>query len=497
MTEADATPVRMGQIGRHSAIYLAGAVAAKAVGFLLLPLYTRVLTPADYGILQLVELSIEIVSILAGSRLAAGIYHFYHKAADEDGKRLVLSTSFAVMVVAFAVAGLLALALSPWIAEFALGNRRMADLIQIAALALAAQGLHVAPSAMLQLHRRSAAMVSVNLARLSLQVILNLLFLLYFRLGVRGILLSSLIANVVVGVILTGVLLRHTGLHLSRRSASDIVRFGLPLIGTHAAKFFVSYGDRYVLRLSAGTGAVGIYGIAYQFAHLVFTWGASPHRQVWDPTRFEVVKRADRDHVFSRAFVQHNLIQVTLGVGISLLIPEVLRVMTTAPFYPAARWVPVLVLAFVMYSWTYFLNIGMYLRERPDLITRNAWVGAGIAIAGYLALVPTLGGMGAALANLVSYAALAWLTHRDSQRLFYVRYEWAPVVRLFTAGVVTCAVGYLLPPMSLVWSLAVKTALFAGFAITCYHIGVLTPGERDLVRLLVRSPRRGFAILRG
>jgi O-antigen/teichoic acid export membrane protein len=259
----------------------------------------------------------------------------------------------------------------------------------------------------------------------------------------------------------------------------------------------VSYGDRYVLQTSSGPAVVGVYGIAYQFAHLVFTWGASPHRQVWDPTRFEVVKRDDRDHVFSRAFVQHNLIQVVLGVAITLAIPEVLRVMTTPPFYPAARWVPILVLAFVMYSWTYFLNIGMYLKERPELITRNAWIGAAVAVAGYLSLIPPFGAMGAAVANLVSYMVLAWLTHRASQRLFPVRYEWQPIIRLFAAGAVICVIGHALPRMALAVAISAKALLFVVFLLACYHIGVLTSGERELARLLVRSPRRGLAILRG
>ena len=63
----------------------------------MLPVYTRMLTPADFGALQLIEITVEIISIIAGSRLAAGIFHYYHKAATDEGRRIVLPTAFVVL----------------------------------------------------------------------------------------------------------------------------------------------------------------------------------------------------------------------------------------------------------------------------------------------------------------------------------------------------------------------------------------------------------------
>src|SRR2546425_562570 len=68
-------PFRLARIGKHVFIYGSGVLLGKAVAFVMLPIYTRYLTPADYGILQLTDLTIEVISIVAGSRAKAGTGH--------------------------------------------------------------------------------------------------------------------------------------------------------------------------------------------------------------------------------------------------------------------------------------------------------------------------------------------------------------------------------------------------------------------------------------
>ena len=92
-------PFRMARVGRHTLVYGAGLLLGKAVAFVMLPLYTRYLTPADYGVMQLVDMTLEIVSIFAGTRIAAGVFRYYHKAENEAGRRAVLSTA-AILLMA-------------------------------------------------------------------------------------------------------------------------------------------------------------------------------------------------------------------------------------------------------------------------------------------------------------------------------------------------------------------------------------------------------------
>jgi O-antigen/teichoic acid export membrane protein len=485
------------RIGRLSAVYGAGVVIGKAVAFLMLPLYTRYLTPADYGILALIDTTMEVISIVAGSRLASGVFHFYHRAAGPRERGEVLTSALLVLGASFAAAGAAAFGLAPGIAHLVFRGEDATGLIRIAAVNLGLQSLIIVPTAFQQVIERPKTLVAASVVRLCIQLVLNVVLLVGYRLGVRAVLISGLVSTIVVGVALTGMMVRQVGLRFSRAAAGDIVRFGVPFIGTHLARFVATFGDRYVLQAVSGPAVVGVYGLAYQFGFLLVALGDGPYRNAWEPMRFDVAKRPDRDAVFARAFIHLNLIQITLAVGLSLFAPEFLRVMATPPFYQAGRWAPIIIAAYVLQSWSLFLNTGLYVRERSGLITWATTLGAVAAVAGYAALIPPLGGLGAALATLLSFGVLFWSVYRYSQREWPIAYRWAPVARLVAAGAVVCGLSYLLPPLGLVAALGAKGALFGLYAAAVWFLPVLTAGERDLVRLLVTHPRRALASLQG
>ena len=70
---------------QHSGIYTISVVFSKLVSILMLPLYTRYLTPADYGIMELVELVSYVFTVLIGIHFADAVFYFYSAAEDDDG----------------------------------------------------------------------------------------------------------------------------------------------------------------------------------------------------------------------------------------------------------------------------------------------------------------------------------------------------------------------------------------------------------------------------
>ncbi|MFX0142190.1 MAG: lipopolysaccharide biosynthesis protein, partial [Candidatus Hodarchaeota archaeon] len=63
---------------RHSSVYSIGNLLSKAIGFFLIPLYTRYLTPADYGVLELLELTSSIISLFLGLRIGTAVIRFFY-----------------------------------------------------------------------------------------------------------------------------------------------------------------------------------------------------------------------------------------------------------------------------------------------------------------------------------------------------------------------------------------------------------------------------------
>jgi O-antigen/teichoic acid export membrane protein len=495
MNRAAALPerFRMGGLGRHSLVYAAGIIATKAVSFLMMPIYTRLLSPADYGVLQLIVMFLEVLSIFAGSRIAYGIFHFYHKAADEEARRKVLSTVLLLLCATFGVAAIVSVLAAPQIAIAVFGEAgQYSTYVRLGALSMACESLIVVPNALFQLQQRSIRFVTFSLLRLGLQVGLNLLFLIPLRLGVTGVLLTGVISNLLVGGFLAAQLLWTVKPRFEWTAARQFLRFGIPLVVMQVATFTFTFADRYFLNKAGDTTAVGLYALAYQFGFLVGTIGYIPIEMVWDPQRFAVARRPDRDVIYARVFIYINIVLISAAVGLSLFVGDVLRVIADPAFHAAATFVPVIVGAYVFQAWGTFFNIGIMLKERTHYWTLANWAAAAVAVGGYLVLIPRYLAWGAAITVVASLGTRFWLTHLFSQRLLPIRYEWGPVLRLIVIAVALASVGALAPTLGIVSSVTVHTVLFGLYSLLVWRL-ILTASDRAAARSLLLGVRGHMA----
>ena len=478
-------PLRLQALGGYAALFAALTLLSKGVSFFMLPLYARYLTPADYGVIELIENSLDVLQIVAGSRLLGGVFRFYYKTDDQTMRRRVVSTAMLTIYAGYFCAAVLAYFLAPQLARYVIGDIKYTGLARLATANLAVVALYFVPPVFLRLTGRFTTLVRMNLVRLPLQVAMNILFLVYFHLGPAAIFLSTLICNIVIGTIMTWMVLREVGFGYDKAVAKDLYRYGFPLIVTQFATFILTYGDRPFLRVVSNLTSVGLYTMAYSFAFLLATIAQTPFDLVWEPKKFEIAKRADRDSIYARVFVYQNVTLLTLAVGMSLFVHGVLRIMATPPFYPAANVVPILLIAIVFQAWTAAQDVGIGVSEKTKYIAIANWISAGVVVAAYALLIPRFAGWGAAIATAIAYAVRYGLTYTFSQRLWPVRYNWTPVLRLVALSVVTVVVSVVVPAHSLVAALAVRVAEFATFLALLWWLPILNADDK---RTLLQVP---------
>ena len=460
--ESEESEFAMGRVGKHALIYGLGIVLTKAVSFVMLPIYTRFLTPADYGVMELIAMTLDVISNVAGAYLAIGIFRFYYKAETDEERASVVSTACLMLAMTFATAGAGTFLAADRLSTLVFDSAEHAPLIRLAAGSLALDGLAITPLAFVRLREWSTLFVFVQLVKLTLQVGFNLLFLVYLDMGVRGVFISNLIANGVIGLGLFGFVLSRVGFRLSGSVLSDLVRYGVPLVATQFATFIATFGDRYFLQDAGDSTVVGLYSLAYQFGFLLAAVGYMPFEMIWEPVRFDVARRDDRDAVYSRAFIYLNLMLITMAVGLALFIKDILYLMTTPAFYPAASFVPLILVAYVFQGWTGFQDVGIHIKERTVLITIANWVAAGVAVVGYAIFIPKYLGMGAAGVTVVAFFVRYFGIYVFSQRLWRVEYDWKPVFQIIALGLVTVAIGSQIPAET--WWISIPAKAVLGLA---------------------------------
>ena len=428
---ADSTRVppatRVASLGGHALLYALGNILSKAVAFVMLPVYTRYLSPADYGVAALIEMTLDVVTIAAGAQLAQGVFRFYHKAETEVERREVISTTLASLAVSFGLMGSVVFLGADPLAELVFGTPEHAGLVRLAALNLCAQGAIVVPLAFARVQERSGLVVGATIVKLLVAVGLNLLLIVKARMGVQAIFVSTLVSNLVIGCWLSAWTVRRVGLTFRPHVLRALLRYGVPLMAVQGATFLMTFSDRYFLQAWADETAVGLYNLAYQFGFLLLMVGFVPLDMIWGARRFQVAKTVDPGPALATMFRLINLSVVTVGLGIALLVGDVLHVMSTAPFHPAAALVPVILVAYLLHGWAMLHDVGVLVRERTELLMIANWVAAAVAIIAFAVLIPRFVAFGAAIAAILAFGVRWSLTYHFSQRIWPIRYEWTPI----------------------------------------------------------------------
>lgn len=469
------------------AIYAAGEMASRAVSFLLLPVYTRKLLPEDYGTLQLIMLVFEVVGVLGITRVASGLFRFHALQITNESRNAYVTSAFAIVNAShLLIAGFVFLLADPLAARFLAGAQE-SGLLRLGAMMFAVQGVVAIPAAHQRLLRNPWGYVRRTLGVQVVQASLNIVFVVSLGYGVRGVLLSGVIGYAVVGSVVTVLMLRRTGLRVTRAAVSELVRFTAPLTVGAAALLIIMAGGRYALKEFASIADVGLYALAVTFGGVMFQLGASPFLQYWEPHRFRLADEPDRNTQFARDFVRLNVVLLTVGTAIGVFVRDYLTIAATSAYWGVATIVPITLCAYVFQAWTSVLDTGLLLAGRTGAVARSNWIGAGVALVGYLFIVPKLGAKGAALALVLAFATRCALIALASHRAYPIAWHWRPVMLLLLGSTFTIGLAYALPAQNVLISLlghATLLLVFAGFATSRWIIG-----QSDALRLQ-RSFRR-------
>jgi O-antigen/teichoic acid export membrane protein len=507
-------PFQLASLGGYSLMFAVVTVLTKAVSFIMLPVYTRYLRPSQYGAIEVIEMSFDLLTMVAGTRLLGGVFRYYYKAETETERNAVISTGSLLICGGYAAVGVIAFIAATPLAAF-LGDTSLSGLVRIGSLALASQSLTSLPPALLRVQGRFRSVVLIQLARLAMQVALNVLFLVHYLMGPNGIFLSTLLANLCVGGVVLVVVLRPVGLHFSRHVAATLYRFGFPLIVVQAATFILTFGDRpFLLHMKPITPSngdtdltsVGIYAMAYQFAFALSSLAQTPFSLVWEPKRFEIATHPDHDTIYARVFVYFNVVLMAGALGFAMFTHDVLHLIATKSYYGSSDYVPLLVVSIILQAWASMHDLGILVSERTKYLAIANWAAAIVALIAYAVLIPRYRLWGAASATVIAYAVRAALTYIYSQRLWPVRYDWEPVVRLIALTGLAYTISWYMPWGPLVYMLPARISLYIAYLIAVWFAGVVSAEDRAaaltmaaqfLARTADQAARRALAAAGG
>ena len=464
---------------RHSSVYLLGNLLQKATAFLLIPIYTRALSTAQYGLLELANTVVNLALVVAALGVPSAINKCLHRdCPDEAARRRLLGTTTLFTLGCTAVLGGIGWLLQDWLAARVAPGPEGLLVVRAMILWIVFAQLAVIPFEALRATGRAHLYVGLSVAQLAVQSGVTLWLVAGRGWDLAGVLAGNVAGFVTVGIVGGAALARGATWTFDRRLLRASVRYGAAMIPVFVAGFVVTLSDRFFLGTLAGLGVLGVYALGYKFGALLDLLLVMPFQRAWTPMFFSLSHRDDAPRILARVTTFLAGLLALATVGVSLATPPFLRLAAGAEFQGAARFVPLVCLAYVLSGLANCLGNGLVVAEKVPLIGACAALAAASSLVFNAILVPRLQGYGAALAAIVSFGVQLTAVVTLLRRHYPVRLEWRRFAGIGLAALPALAIGLALPPLPLPLDAVVRLALLASYPLLALTLGVVSPDDR-------------------
>ena len=496
---------RLRALAKESLAYGVSSLLSRFLNFLLVPFYTHVLTPSEFGVSNIVFALIAFLNILYQAGFDSAYLRLAHDAEETDRKRLFSTAlwSQAGLTVLFSIPFLLA---SSWLGEIFKIPGANRNLFQLAAVILALDTLSVVPMAHLRYRHQALRFASIRLGNVVVNIAGNVFFVLVLHQGLRGIFMANIFASLFTLVLLLPILLENVRMLCDGEKFQALLHFGLPFMPAGLYGIVNEMSGRLFLGRLNTADLVHLYpGKNWDVLHLTGLFSAAwklgvfglllvqMYRLAWQPFFLKHQRDADAPALFGRVLRLLMLFIGACGLTLMLFLDKIVsfpihgKTLIAKSFWDGLPIVPGVLLAYACQAWFVHFTLGVYIARKTRALVWINGVGALITVALNLLLVPYFGLWGAVWAAVACYAIMAWLMTWKSQTLFPIDLSWR---RMFpvTAWLVLCfAAGFWIQLHPNAGSMERVILLLVGLCLP-FVLGGVTPEEgRTLLTLFKRN----------
>jgi O-antigen/teichoic acid export membrane protein len=474
---------------KDASLYSISSLLARGFSLITVPIYTRILSPADYGALDLLSYTAMLIVLIIGLALDQAISRFYIDEKDESEKKRMASTVLIYNIFVFALLIPIVAPLASWLAHGWLVDQVDKETVILVFVYIWANAIFYIACNQLKYLFLSKLFALCNIGNTVLCVVLSLVFVVYFRLGVFGLFLGQVIGAGCFALLSIYYARESYALTFQWGSLKRMLVYSLPLVPGTLSFYLMQYVDRYAINTVMGLHEVGLYGIGARLASLVnlFLMG---FQGAWFPIVMKNFREKDAAERFRVVFNYYLFTVLAILLGLSLFGREILMVLTTKTFSQGFVVVPLLVLAAILASIGQYFTYGIQiaLKSHYTLFLNIAALVINVVL-NYI-LIPRLGIIGAALATVLSFVFLTVVAMGLSQKLYYVPYRW---LNIFAAGLLTMAISnsVTLISVDVTWQVIMAKVIMAVIVVSTLSWLLNIPLDASLVRRIranIRPP---------
>ena len=472
------------QLGKESLVYGFGSIILPFIGIFLIPVYTRVFTPSDYGVLELVTICSSIFGIFTILGLDSASARFFYDTDEILDKQLTLATTLACQLCLSVTLGAFLFCGSSQMSQLVFGKPEYAVYFKLVALDFPFNVTIQFVQGLLRYIRKPWKFSCLSVSRLISNVGLTIFTVVVLRKGIYGVYLSKLIVDIVFAGVAVWIAKFWLRPLFSWRRLRELLLYGIPLVPAGIAHMILGSSDRYFLEHYRSLSDVGLYSLGSRIASLLGLV-TSTFRLALGPFVWSIYRQKDAEKVYANILTYYLALTSGLAIGLSIFASEALIIFTTKAYYGASVVVSYLTFSIIGNGAYFIASIGVGRVKKSAHIGWTTSVAAGMNILLNFLLIPRLGMIGAAIATLISQWTSAGVLYCVSQHYYPIPHRLDKAGIILGSSALLIAIGSYIQLSNFWLALLLKIVLCFLYLLILGFTGILRPGM--FWRLVSRS----------
>ena len=441
------SPSPLKKVFNNSIFFSIGTLATKAISFFMLPVYTYCMSDTEYGKASTILAFISTFSLLVLLGLRAAILRFYESFKEKSERsRFTGSVFFVILFNGFFVL-LLSVIFKNFLIKYLFTDMDFYPLVFMGVLSLIPEALYYAYQSILQAKQHGKSYTVNSIAYMFVYATLNIIFVLFLRMGALGMTLGMFLAPAVMSIagIIRLIKNREMIICIDIKILRPVLKYSLPIVPHDLSATLATYISKIFLNKTVSYAATGQYTVASQISNIISLVQTSLNL-AFHPWFYEQMENGEEGRKNIKNFsVFIFTAYCYASILIALFSQEVITVLTPGEYRNAWKIVPIMTVALVInfiyytHALTIFYNI-----KASRFIAVCSISGALFNIIAAYFFVPVYNSLGAALAYFVSKCFTALVTVFYSRRVQMVDFGLSKmIIYLFiTIGLITAGLSY-------------------------------------------------------
>ena len=457
------------RLSGQTLIYGLGDAVIKAIAFFLIPLYTRVLTKEEVGVVALINIIELILLFVLSWSLNSAVLKVFHDIKTETDRRAIFSTALIfVSLIAIVILSVLFINAAS-VSQIIFKSSANAIYLKFVFFSVFFNLFRLLGLSYLRALEKPVHYSALNIIHFTLLVSLNIVHVLFLKQSILGVVKSSMITAAVLFLIILATVFKNLGVVFSKPILKSLLHFGLPMVPGAIAGWALTVSDRYLLNLYVSPAEVGLYDIAYKFGMIISMVLVMPFRTAWLPFVFAIKNDENADKIYSVTLTYFFLAATLIYLLVSLFAKEIIILVSTPAYLPGAKAIPLVALAYIFYGVYYIVDIGVLLKVKTIYYTIIASIGAVVNIGLNIILIPKIGMMAAAINTAIAYFLILVLMYFISKKLYAVNYEIKRIVKIALTGSMVFIISTAISFESMTINVIFKSLLIISYPVLLYY----------------------------